>query len=246
MSDKLSEQDFLAQYDIRNYDIPLVTVDMSIFTVRDGALQVLLVKRREHPCLGNWALPGGFVDTKQDRNLDDTAHRKLLEKTGIDSPYLEQVASLGSASRDPRGWSVTVSYFALINSDEVELQSDPNTEQVSWVPVAEVRNKYALAFDHQEILETCFDRLKSKVRYTSLPVHLLPDTFTLTELQSTFELLLEKPLEKKSFRRRVLDANILEETGESRKGSNRPAKLYRAKANKEEYYFDRNIEGSRV
>lgn len=245
MNTAASEKEFLKSYDIHEFDIPLTSVDMSIFTIKDEFLQVLLVKRAQHPALGKWALPGGFVDLKKDKTLDDTARRKLLEKTGVDTPYLEQVASFGSAKRDPRGWSVTVAYFALISSEDITLESNESSDEVAWVPIDRVKNEFKLAFDHQDILERCYERLQGKVQYTSLPVNLLPDAFTLTDLQNTFELILEKGVEKKSFRRRILDAGILEETGEMRTGSNRPAKLYRVKKGSESHYFSRNLEGSR-
>jgi len=240
-----TEKEFLENYNIHDFDVPLTTVDMTIFTIKDDKLQALLVKRAQHPALGEWALPGGFIDMEKDKSLDDTARRKLQEKTGVDTPYLEQVATFGGTKRDPRGWSVTVAYFALISAEELTLKGNESSEEVAWVPVKELRSNYQLAFDHQTILDACYNRLQGKVQYTSLPVNLLPEEFTLTELQVTFELLLEKDVEKKSFRRRILDADILEETGSMRTGSNRPAKLYRVKQGSESHYFNRNIEGSR-
>ncbi len=245
MTQDNSEIEYLQNYNVHDYQVPLTTVDMSIFTVREGTLQVLLVKRAEHPALGQWALPGGFIDIENDPTLDYTAKRKLKEKTGVDTPYLEQVATFGSATRDPRHWSVTVAYFALINSSSIQLKKSVSSEEVVWVPVKEVVNNYSLAFDHQHILNACYQRLQGKVQYTSLPIHLVPDSFTLTELQATFEIILEKKVEKKSFRRRILDANIIEETGEMRVGSSRPAKLYRLKNDSSSHYFTRNIEGPR-
>lgn len=245
MPKPLSEKEFLKNYDIHDYDIPLVSVDMAIFTLIEEQLQVLLVKRAEHPEFGKWALPGGFVDLKQDKSLADAARRKLAEKTGVDTPYLEQVESIGNTDRDPRGWSVTITYFALIPSEDIQLQKSDSAEEVCWVPVHEMKGSYRLAFDPELILNTCHERLKNKVQYTSLPVNLLPREFTLTELQETFEILLDSPVEKKSFRRRITDADILEETGNMRTGSNRPAKLYRVKPQCEYYFFTRNIEGRR-
>ncbi len=245
MTNSASEREFLKDYNIHDFDVPLTSVDMAIFTVRESQLQVLLVKRAQHPALGKWALPGGFIDLKKDKALGDTAQRKLKEKTGVDTPYLEQVESFGSAKRDPRGWSVTVAYLALIASEDITLSKDDSSEEVTWVAIEEVEKQFDLAFDHQQILETCYERLKSKVQYTSLPVNLLPNEFTLTELQKTFEIILGSNVEKKSFRRRMIDAEILEETGTMRTGSNRPAKLYRVKPNGESHFFPRNIEGPR-
>ena len=242
----MSEKAFLASYNIHDFDVPLTSVDMSIFTIIDEALHVLLVKRGQYPAKGKWALPGGFIDLKRDKTLDDTARRKLKEKTGVETPYLEQVETFGSAKRDPRGWSVTVAYFALISHESVCLEAiDKSSDLVHWVPVEEVVDSYKLAFDHMNVLEKCRERLRGKVQYTSIPVNLLEETFTLTELQKTFEIVLGKDVEKKSFRRRMLDADILEETGEMKTGSNRPAKLYRAKPEGDNYFFTRSIEGSR-
>lgn len=241
----MTEKEFLAGYDVHQFDVPLTSVDMAIFTVREEKLQVLLVKRAQYPAKGKWALPGGFIDLKKDRNLDDTAYRKLKSKTGVSAPYLEQVITIGNSKRDPRGWSVTVVYFALIPSEEIKLVADDSSEEVTWVPVDQVQKKHKLAFDHQQILKLCHDRLQGKVEYTSLPVNLLPEKFTLTELQRVFEIVLDKPVEKKSLRRRILEADILEETGDMKTGSNRPAKLYRVKPEKENYYFTRNIQGQR-
>ncbi len=242
---QLTESQFLKEYNAKDFDAPLVTVDMAIFTVREDKLQVLLVKRAQHPAINRWALPGGFIDLAKDKQLGDTARRKLKEKTGVDTPYLEQVETFGGYKRDPRGWSVTVAYFALIASEHIEVNRNESSEEVVWVPMDGLSKKYDLAFDHSDILTACYERLQAKVQYTSLPVNLLPDAFTLTDLQKIFEIILGKSVEKKSFRRRVLDANIIEETGEMKTGSNRPAKLYRVNALGSNHYFSRNIEGPR-
>ena len=245
MKEYKSEKEFLKAYNIHDYDVPLTSVDMAIFTVIDEELQVLLVKRAEFPAKGKWALPGGFIDLKQDKALADTARRKLEAKTGVKTPYLEQVSSFGSCDRDPRGWAVTVAYMALISAESVQLEADKSSEEVKWVPVFQLNKLKPLAFDHNEIFEACYQRLKSKVQYTSLPVNLLPEEFTLSELQNTFEIILDTSVEKKSFRRRILDADILEETGGLRTGSNRPAKLYRAKSAGRDHFFARSLEGPR-
>ena len=241
----LTEKEFIKNYSVHDYDVPLMSVDMAIFTIRNNKLHALLVKRSQHPSMGQWALPGGFIDLQTDRQLGDTARRKLKEKTGIDTPYLEQVATFGDDQRDARGWSVTVAYFALIPSDYIEVTSTEGSEEVVWVSLDEIAKKYSLAFDHNSILQACYERLRSKVQYTSLPINLLPKAFTLSELQKIFEIIMDKAIEKKSFRRRILDADIIEETGAMKTGSNRPAKLYCAKPVGENHYFSRNIEGPR-
>ncbi|WP_086930896.1 NUDIX hydrolase [Agarilytica rhodophyticola] len=240
-----SEKEFLENYDIHQFDVPLTSVDMGIFSLRDSELCVLLIKRANFPAKGKWALPGGFIDLDKDKNLDSTAHRKLKEKTGVKSPYLEQVGSFGNKKRDPRGWSVTIAYLALISSKELDLSLTETTEDIAWVPVEEAKNDYKLAFDHNEVLTACHERLKAKVLYTSLPVNLLSDEFTLTDLQETFEIIIGTGIEKKSFRKRMLDSGCIEETGNMRRGSNRPAKLYRTSINGEQFLFTRIIEGPR-
>lgn len=241
-----SEKEFLKKYDIHQFDVPLTSVDMGIFSLRDDELCVLLIKRSNFPAKGKWALPSGFINLSKDKDLYETAHRKLKEKTGVSSPYLEQIGSFGSKKRDPRGWSVTVAYLALIASEEIDLSLSDTTEDIAWIPIDEAKSQYKLAFDHNEILSACHERLKSKVLYTSLPASLLPKEFTLADLQSTFEIILNTSIEKKSFRKRMLDSGCIEETGNIRRGSNRPAKLYKASLqNGEQFFFTRIIEGPR-
>ncbi len=127
MSKKISEKTFLKNYNVHDFEVPLTSVDMAIFTLKEHQLQVLLVKRAQHPALGKWALPGGFIDANKDQTLADTAQRKLQEKTGVDTPYLEQVETFGTAKRDPRGWSVTVAYLALIACDDIRLDKDDSS-----------------------------------------------------------------------------------------------------------------------
>lgn len=237
-----SEKDFLSHYSVHDYDVPLISVDMAIFTVQDNQLKLLIVKRAEHPALGQWALPGGFIDVQKDHQLVDTARRKLLAKTGVDTAYLEQVETIGNAQRDPRGWSVTVAYFALINAQA--LAPGIAVEAARWINV-DTLSDISLAFDHQSIASRCLARLRNKVRYTALPTHLLPSTFTLTKLQTIFEIVLGHRVQKKSFRRRMLDSALLEPTGESQSGVTRPARLYRVNAEAQPYFFTRGFEGER-
>lgn len=238
-----TEKDFLRAYNIHDYDIPLSSVDMAIFTLREDALAVLLVRRAQFPKKGRWALPGGFIDVQHDKDLDHTAQRKLYEKTGIKTAYLEQVVTRGDKRRDPRGWSLSVAYNALIDSSQIQLSVNEASEAAAWVPVEEALKDYKLAFDHDEILQQCLERLRAKVQYTSLPIHLLPGDFTLSELQQVFEIVLDKSVEKKAFRRRILDAQILEETGAARITGKRPAKLYRVATAHRAHFFPRAISG---
>lgn len=239
-----TEAEFLKAYDASAFERPNVSVDTVIFTVSGGELQVLLVQREHHPCQGQWSLVGGFIDVQGDAELIDTAKRKLKEKTGVSTPYLEQFCSYGNKTRDPRGWSVTTVYFALIPSEGIVLQAGQGATDIKWSVVKNGKVKEKLAFDHAQILEGCTERLKSKVLYTSLPVHLMSDEFTLTELQSVYEIIIDDTIDHKSFRRRILAAGILEETDRMRETGRRPAMIYRKKKGNSTYLFVRNIEGA--
>ncbi|MFZ5698670.1 MAG: NUDIX hydrolase [Pseudomonadota bacterium] len=240
-----NEADYLKQYNIHDYDVPLASVDLAIFTLVEGELQVLLVERGDYPQKGRWALPGGFVDVRKDKSLEETATRKLQEKTGVKTPYVEQVCTVGSPTRDPRGWSLTVVYMALIGHAPT-LAHVEQVKDARWWPWAEAR-KLNLAFDHRVLLEKARERLKSKTAYTALPMFVMRAPFTLTGLQRAFEELLEAPLEKKSFRRRIEEAGLLEEVGEAipAGGRGRPAALFRPKPSARGHVFSRILgEGS--
>ena len=234
------EAEFLRRYDASRYEKLSFTVDLVIFTVRDEHLQVLLVKRAEHPFKGCWALPGGFLDPRRDASVDACAARKLVEEAGVRAPYLEQLKTYGSRDRDPRGWIATTVYFALMASESVRLLG--NQEEASWVRVRGDGVGFDLGFDHARILADAVERLRSKLEYTHIAVHLLPEEFTLPELQRTYEIILQQPLDKSSFRRRVVQADMLEELpGKQRDGSGRPAQLYRFRDYDRQTFFPRSI-----
>ena len=239
-----TEQEFLSQYNVHDFDVPLTSVDLAIFTVHEEALKVLLVRRADHPFKGWWALPGGFIDIHHDADLDATALRKLYQKTGVATPYLEQLQGFGNKTRDPRGWSVTFSYFALIPYEAIQLASGDNVDAAAWFAVDDQRVEPELAFDHANILQVAIQRLRSKVEYSSLPVHLLPEQFTLSELQKVHEILLGRSIDKSAFRKRIRDGGFVEEIPDAwRYGSNRPAKLYRHKAGQETVFYSRVMAG---
>lgn len=215
-----------------DFERPLVTVDIAIFTVTNDALQVLLVSRPaepQDPFPGRWALPGGFVDINQDASLQDCAVRKLKDKTGVFTPYLEQLGSWGDHERDPRGWSVTHAYFALIPMpDEGAAQPQLGSAQSQWLVVEEAVHK-RLAFDHTRILGAAIARLRGKVEYTSLPAFLLAEPFTLPQLQHAYEVVLGRVMDKSAFRKRMLDAGFLEQAGPMDGLQGRTAMGYRIK-----------------
>jgi 8-oxo-dGTP diphosphatase len=205
------------------YAHPAVTVDITIFTVRNDELNVLLIKRAERPFQGEWALPGGFV--MEDEGLEEAAARELVEETGVSDVYLEQLFTFGAPGRDPRGHTVTVAYSALIPSDNLELTASTDAEGVAWFAIDKLPE---LAFDHDEILEVAHDRLVAKLEYSTIAFQLMPESFTLTELQHVYELIERGEIDKRNFRKRILALDVIEATGEEkREGPHRPAKLYR-------------------
>lgn len=217
---------------------PIATVDVVILRLREKALSVLLSKREEAPFKGSWALPGGFVHTDEDASLEDAARRVLESKAGARSPYLEQLQTFGSARRDPRGWSLTVAYFALL-ADDLSLD---NPGRGRWFTIAGRRVEPDLPFDHATILQAAVERVQRKVEYSSVPVHLLPPAFTLSELQEVYETLLGRPLDKSAFRKKIAAMDFLEPiAGEQRRGSNRPAQLFRARNPAGLVLFDRLV-----
>ncbi len=231
-------------FSIPNVQRPLTTVDIVIFTALNEQLQVLLVKRPEgdaEPFPGMWALPGGFIDVERDPSLEECARRKLREKTGVDAPYLEQLASWGGKTRDPRGWSATHVYYALVPHEAVQLQKGANAADVEWFPVGETGVETRLAFDHEEILATGIERLRNKAEYTSLPVYLLSEEFTLPELQQVYEVVLGRPIDKSAFRTRITSADMLEEVEGVRTGPYRPAQLYTLRSADELIFFPRTF-----
>ncbi|MBC8072565.1 MAG: NUDIX hydrolase [Deltaproteobacteria bacterium] len=223
---------------------PHTTVDVVIFTARDDALGVLLVKRPSdsgEPFPGMWALPGGFVDIERDADLLACARRKLFEKTGVASPYLEQLGSWGSAARDPRGWSATHAYFALIPAHASPLAKGANAADVGWHTVDTLLPRTRLAFDHAHILQTAVERLRSKVEYTSLPAFLLNEPFTLPQLQRTYEAVLGRAVDKSGFRTRMLAADFLDEAGRLESDANRPPMGYRLRNRERAVVFPRTF-----
>ncbi len=206
-----------------DYHRPAVTVDITIFTVRNDELNILLIKRAEPPFQGEWAIPGGFVMENED--LEAAAERELVEETGVSGVYLEQLFTFGAPGRDPRGHTVTVAYSALIPSDNLELTASTDAEGVAWFAIDKLPD---LAFDHDDILEVAHDRLVAKLEYSTIVFQLMPEAFTLTELQHVYELIERKAIDKRNFRKRILALGVIEATGDQkREGPHRPAKLYR-------------------
>jgi len=204
---------------------PFVTVDVVLLTLKGEELQTALVLRDREPQAGAWTLPGGWVHPGEDQDALDAAVRILRTKAGLKSPYLEQLHTFSGAHRDSRGWSVSIVYYALIPQS---LADGTPSARLKWAPVEQVR---ALPFDHLAMLEMALSRVRSKTLYSSLPVHLMPETFSLSELQHVYEALLGAPLDKRSFRRRIDELGVVEEVkgAFASPGAHRPAQLYRVK-----------------
>src|SRR3990172_1445904 len=204
-------------------DRPALTVDVVIFRLAGGQLQTLLVRRAGPPYKNRWAIPGGFV--RADEGLEDAARRELFEETGLGDVYLDQLYTFGSPKRDPRGRVVSVVYFALIGGEERTLKAGDDAADARWHPMAGLPE---LAFDHKAILNYALKRLRYKLEYSAVGFELLPAEFTLAELQTAYETILGEPLDKRNFRRRILEADVIEETEKYRTGQVGPrAMLYR-------------------
>jgi len=200
-----------------------VTVDIVAFAVQQSQLEILLVKRKHDPFKNFWALPGGFLD-EQDGSVEVAAARELLEETNVGNVYLEQLFTFGDKGRDPRGRVVTVSYLGLLRQDDLELKASSAASGVAWWPVLDLPK---LAFDHQRIVEYGHQRLKYKIEYSAAAFNLLPEKFTLRDLQSVYEAVLGRSVDNRNFRKRFLKSGILKELDEtSQEGSYRPARLY--------------------
>lgn len=204
----------------------ILTVDIVLLTLRQARLHVGLLRRAVagEPYHGVPALPGGFVHVQHDRTAQDTARRVLRDKVGVVDVYLEQLATFSGQARDPRGWSASIAYYALTAPHILPAES----EGFQWVAVEQAMAD-KLPFDHNDILRTAVERVRSKTRYSTLPLHLMPDEFTLSELRQVYEQVLGGRLEPRGFSRRMQEMGLLEETGVSRIEAHRPARMYRIK-----------------
>jgi len=213
----------------------IVTVDVVLFTLHEEALHVVLLRRERDPYQGQLALPGGYVHTEEDNDSLAAARRVLKDKTGLISPYLEQLYTFSSGARDPRGWSVSITYYALVNVEVLTAQGD---SRFVLLPADDLPQ---LPFDHNRIIAFAVERLRGKSTYSALPCHLLPGTFTLTELQQTYERVLGHKLDKSAFRRKIKELDFLETVTGVRTGVHRPAQLYRIRPTRNLVLFDRTI-----
>ena len=240
----MGETEFLTSYDPTAYERPSVAVDLVLMSVVEGAPAALLIRRDEHPCLGQWALPGGFVGI--DESLDAAARRLLATKARMDDAYVEQLYTFGAVGRDPRTRIISVAYFALLPPARfaAALKTAPEltlaTLVVPWTgetggaveACSADGEPLPLAFDHADMLGLAVLRLRGKLDYSGVAFALLPERFTLRALQDVHEAILGVSLNKPAFRRRMLDRGWLEPTGERETGASfRPAELYRHRTN---------------
>jgi 8-oxo-dGTP diphosphatase len=205
------------------YPRPALTVDAVVFGLTRKSLQILLVERGGEPFKGCWALPGGFVGEGED--LQEAARRELEEETGVALSFLEQLYTFGAPGRDPRGRVVTVAYFALVRPEQVEVFAASDAAAAAWFPIDRLP---PLAFDHDRIVGIATERLRGKVRYEPLGFDLLPESFTLGQLQELYETVLGRSIDKRNFRRKIKQMDVLHATGERQPGTpHRAPELFR-------------------
>ncbi|MBI5044494.1 MAG: NUDIX hydrolase [Candidatus Levybacteria bacterium] len=214
-------------------DKPAVSVQVLIFSINKGKLEIVLIKRMREPFKDYFSIPGDIITVEE--SLNDAAKRILYEKTGIKNVYLGQLETFGEVNRDPRGRVIAVAYYSLLPHNSVDLSKAPNGLHASWIPVEKLSK---LAFDHEEIIKTAIKRIKSKLLYSNIAGTLLPESFRLSELQKAYEIILEEKIDKRNFRKKMLSLDVIESTGEIYKlGNHRPAMLYKFKS-KELIHYD--------
>ena len=204
------------------YPRAALTVDCVIFGLDKDELKVMLIQRDLGPFEGQWALPGGFVHV--DETLEEAARRELSEETGIREVFLEQLYTFGAIGRDPRERIVSVAYYALVNLEGHVIKASTDARDAAWFPITDMPG---LAFDHEEIFDAALKRLKGKISYQPIGFELLQKKFALSQLQRVYELILEKPLDKRNFRKKILKMGILRELDEIQQDvAHRAARLY--------------------
>lgn len=207
----------------KNFKHAVIAVDMVIFTIKDNEIKVLMIKMKKKPFIGLWAVPGGLV--KVNESVDSSAKQHLKNKTGVDDVYLEQLYTFGEIDRDPLGRVVSVAYFALIPGKGLKLHTTDEYNNVKWFSVNKLPK---LAYDHKEIVKCAVSRLRSKLEYTNIVYSLLPNEFTFNELQKIYEIILNKKLDKRNFRKKIISLKLIRKTSKKTIGeAHRPAELYK-------------------
>ncbi len=215
-----------------------VAVDAVVFgyTSKEG-LSVLLIKRNIQPFKNSWALPGGLVG--DDESLEEAIQRELKEETGVNINYLEQLYSFGKPGRDPRNRVISITYYGLVKPEAFELHADTDAADVAWFNIKKLPQ---LAFDHQEILSAAHERLKSKMLYQPVGFELLEEKFPFSELEKLYMAVLDRPIDRRNFKKKISKFGFLEETTEKQAldGAGRPGNLFRFNEKK---YFQLLKEG---
>lgn len=202
-----------------NYSI---SVDCVIFGYDSTDLKVLLIKRGEKPYLDYWALPGDLIHPKE--SIDDSVKRVLKDLTGLSNVYMEQVKTFGDVGRHPLGRVFTIAYYSLLKIDDYTLSPSSFAKEAKWHSINRIGE---LAFDHNKIFATCKENLKQNVQRQPIGFELLPEKFTLSQLQNLYETILQKQFDKRNFRKKIISMKILKDSGEMQKSvSHRPAKLF--------------------
>ncbi len=227
---------------IKKIDWVLFSVDPVIFTYRKEQLSVLLIRRTIEPFKGSWGLPGGRVDQDKAKDLEEALALKLANKTGLKEIFFEQLGTYGSDEMDPRGWSVTTAYLALVNQSEVAVNGEEGNDYL-WAPVKKI-DDFELAFWHSKIIKDAFTRLRDKSLYTDLPVNLMPELFTYPMLKDVYEQILDIKISRQRFAKRMDSAEIFEDSGLKEIGRNRPSPLYRKKDRGGAHIFPGVIKGA--
>jgi 8-oxo-dGTP diphosphatase len=200
---------------------PKVAVDTVLFALKDGRLKTYLVQLRRGPLAGRWAFPGGLV--RMGEMLEDAARRELRAATGLDQTYLDQLFTFGDPSRDPRAHVVSVAYMALIADAAAIRAPGAKYRACEWFEVSALP---ALAYDHSLIADYALRRLTAKLEYSNIAYNLLPPTFTFAQIEELYELILQRVVDRRNFRRRILAMGLLRELPAKRRGAHRPAALY--------------------
>jgi len=212
-------------------ETPVLATDIVVFNIRKWKLKVLLIKMNKKPFVWKWALPWGFI--WRNEICEDAAHRILFEATSVKDLYLEQLQVFDDLDRDPKTRVISIAHMAIIKKDDLNVKTDDRYTDIAWFPVDELPE---LAYDHSEIISYWLERLKWKITYSTISLSLMPDKFTLSELQKVFEIVLKKELDKRNFRKKMLKSKVIEDTWEKKTiWVPRPAALFRALNNDLEF-----------
>ncbi len=211
------------------HPMPFTRIEVVVLSIIDSRLHVLLAKRAEAPYAGKWALPGGVVRIDLDGSLESAAKRVVAERLGMELPDMEQLCAVGGPKRDPRAaWALSIVFRALVRIDKISANPGKRIKSLTWCPVSEAATDRSLAFDHADLIERAVKTTRAQTNAMKLPAGLLEKQFTLSDLQTTCEQILELKLDKSSFRRKLDSRDlVVPVAGATKGGAFRPAQLYR-------------------